>query len=356
MTDLTTATDPTPAPPELPTAQPLTPEEEKTGRARVAKLLAEGRQWLMTDSGSWVDSGLPYRAEAEVKEIPRLYATIEAERAAHAASVARLAEEQPESLRLRQAATPVRNIELTQLREQLRVAEEQHLKGLERETALRTELADARARLAEADNVICWGVDCLHQAKFLDASYAAHCEAEKTAIAHCPLPVLLDEVARRRGAEAEALPAIDSDALELKARAATPGDWRNYWVVDEEDAADAHVILASNAPNADPASILRVSDGGTLVVGVLYYDGHHVACTRENAEHITAANPKTLLALIARLRAAEARMRAQPLNTVAVTLPLHVAARIGLFSRLRDLGYTEVADAYRDVDRTPGRR
>ncbi len=163
--------------------------------------------------------------------------------------------------------------------------------------------------------------------------------------------MLLDEVARRRGAEAEASPPLDLDAIERTARAATPGTWRNHWDVDEEDAADEHVIVSSDAPHTDSSSITRTSDGGTLVVGVLYYDGHHVACTRENAEHITSASPRTVMALIARLRAAEARARAQPINTVCVTLPLHVAARIGLFSRLRDLGYTEMADAYRDVSR-----
>lgn len=31
-------------------------------------------------------------------------------------------------------------------------------------------------RLEEADSCICWGVDCVHQAKELDKSYDAYCK------------------------------------------------------------------------------------------------------------------------------------------------------------------------------------
>lgn len=89
------------------------------------------------------------------------------------------------------------------------------------------------------------------------------------------------------------MPEIDLDALEATARAATPGPWMldgmgedepeiNYW---------AHRFIGTAEPN----------ESGSHEIIATSEDGHG-----PNAEHIAAFDPTTALALIARLREAEA--------------------------------------------------
>ena len=98
---------------------------------------------------------------------------------------------------------------------------------------------------------------------------------------------------------APALPALpvtpltDEQKAELKtlAEGATPGPWRSTWD-DEADPADLNeVVVETVAPQEKPY--------GSVVVGLLWYDGPHAACTRENSAYIAAANPAATLSLLA---------------------------------------------------------
>jgi hypothetical protein len=49
-------------------------------------------------------------------------------------------------------------------------------------SAISTLIADVELlekQLAESDNVICWGVNCVHEARALDKSYSEHVELTK---------------------------------------------------------------------------------------------------------------------------------------------------------------------------------
>lgn len=81
---------------------------------------------------------------------------------------------------------------------------------------------------------------------------------------------------------------IDLDELERLAKAATPGPWRM-------------VALSSH---------YGVTHGDYRFPTVVYahegWDGYGNGSSRPNADYIAAANPATVLALIARVREAEA--------------------------------------------------
>lgn len=85
-------------------------------------------------------------------------------------------------------------------------------------------------------------------------------------------------------------------ALSLLSESATPGNWTSLWDIKETEAGfsewDDVVIMATDLdPSATPIE--------RLVIGTIWYDGPHVACTRENAEFIVAArnlfNPDNLV-------------------------------------------------------------
>lgn len=81
-----------------------------------------------------------------------------------------------------------------------------------------------------------------------------------------------------------------------KAKAATAGPWRSTW--DDPVPTDLHynddeiIVEAPEKPH-DPEDPF-----GKSVVGLFYYDGKHIGCTRENAAHIASFNPKVALALL----------------------------------------------------------
>lgn len=91
--------------------------------------------------------------------------------------------------------------------------------------------------------------------------------------------------------QAEPTDALDLDALEAKAKAATPGPWMLDGMGEDEPEVNywAHRFVGTAEPNeAGSHEIIATSE-----------DGHG-----PNAEYIAAADPKTILAMIAALRAA----------------------------------------------------
>ncbi len=77
------------------------------------------------------------------------------------------------------------------------------------------------------------------------------------------------------------------DELERLANAATPGPWQNVaWKHDDDDPPWDMPIIAG--------------PGDEVVVGLLYYDGHHACCNEPDAALIAAARaavPKLIAAL-----------------------------------------------------------
>lgn len=89
---------------------------------------------------------------------------------------------------------------------------------------------------------------------------------------------------------------LDLDALEAVARAATPGPWRTGW-----DGQEFYVIPESSTDLWD-----RVAEFTFAI-----YPGssdQQDECDTANAKHIAAFDPATVLALIERVREAEARV------------------------------------------------
>lgn len=93
--------------------------------------------------------------------------------------------------------------------------------------------------------------------------------------------------------QTEPTDALDLEALEAKAKAATPGPWMLDGMGEDEPAINywAHRFIGTAEPN----------ETGSHEIIATSEDGHG-----PNAEYIAAADPKTVLALIAALRAASA--------------------------------------------------
>ncbi len=70
-------------------------------------------------------------------------------------------------------------------------------------------------------------------------------------------------------------PAVDLEAMRVLAEKATPGPWEDTWDQVAESSTDDEVAVAG--------------PDGRLVVGLIWYDGHHTACHKENAAFIAAA-------------------------------------------------------------------
>lgn len=70
------------------------------------------------------------------------------------------------------------------------------------------------------------------------------------------------------------------EAAEARANAATPGPWSNKWDDAVSDDFDGQVAVKSDA--------LGVPLDG-IVIGLIWYNGLNVACTRETAEFVAHA-------------------------------------------------------------------
>lgn len=119
------------------------------------------------------------------------------------------------------------------------------------------------------------------------------------------------------GETPEPTPPIDLDALEVIARAASPGLWEYTWT-DEAVELNKGTALPTDLGNgfSRPASSWNTADR-LMDFDVEDFDeeeARQIAC---DAEHMAAARPEVMLALIERLRAAEAQAR-PPLEVVDV--------------------------------------
>ena len=84
----------------------------------------------------------------------------------------------------------------------------------------------------------------------------------------------------------------DLDRLEALARAATPGPWSNRW----DDARGTRRV----------ANVRQLGEDSGWVIAQCQHFGKYA-----NADFITACHPAAILALLARLRAAEADLAAE---------------------------------------------
>ena len=89
---------------------------------------------------------------------------------------------------------------------------------------------------------------------------------------------------------------FDLDALETTAKAATPGPWR---------AADQHGLMWGSTP----VWCVSLADDAGMFLGDIAYLPQRDGIEKPDAEHIATFDPATVLALIARVRAAEAALK-----------------------------------------------
>jgi hypothetical protein len=99
------------------------------------------------------------------------------------------------------------------------------------------------------------------------------------------------------------MPAEQRGELKRLAAAATPGPWRSCWEY-EPDVNDLNeVAIVSTAPSLGGAE--------KFVMGLIWYDGPHAGCTKENAAYIAAVSPDVALATLAYVEALEAALKDQ---------------------------------------------
>ncbi|KAA0089339.1 hypothetical protein CIW54_07690 [Paraburkholderia sp. T12-10] len=85
---------------------------------------------------------------------------------------------------------------------------------------------------------------------------------------------------------------LDLDRLEALAKVATPGPWRG----DRIDGTVKYDIVAGDYPNGEYTVVCHGDNGNAS-------DGGYGFTSAENEDYALAANPSTILALIAEVRA-----------------------------------------------------
>lgn len=88
------------------------------------------------------------------------------------------------------------------------------------------------------------------------------------------------------------MPAEKRAELKRLAEAATPGPWRSVWEEENPDpnSHDEKAIIPLNP---------REGGYGDFVTGLIWYDGPHAGCTKQDAAYIAAVSPDVVLDLLA---------------------------------------------------------